>query len=104
MTKYASNAYSALKVIYANQIFDLATALRIDYHDVVGALEAIPFVGNTQGMDVFRDGFRGYSGACLPKDLKALIDFGRHLGVDLGQLEATDALNEKLLNDWRNRY
>ena len=90
--KYFGNAFLALKVIFANQMYDLCERLGIDYDLVREAAGADPRIGQSH-MEIFHDGYRGYGGACLPKDTKALIDLAKKLKAPLKLLEMADAVN-----------
>jgi UDPglucose 6-dehydrogenase len=96
MAKYFSNTFLALKVIFANQIYDLCQKMGIDYNNVKDMASVSPRFAFSH-FDVLFDGYRGYSGACLPKDTKALIKFGDEIGVDLPLLKQADEINKKLL-------
>lgn len=72
LIKYTMNCFFALKVIFGNQIWDIAKKTDADYDAVKKALEAHKW-GSVNGWDVWRGGFRGYKGKCLPKDIKAFI-------------------------------
>ncbi|MGB2694336.1 MAG: hypothetical protein WBD55_04015 [Dehalococcoidia bacterium] len=96
MAKYMTNSFLAMKVSFANEIYDLATALDIDYHIVSDAVAADPRIGSSH-FDVFAGGYRGYGGKCLPKDTKALVDLGDRLGVPLRMLRTADRVNASLL-------
>jgi UDPglucose 6-dehydrogenase len=95
MAKYAANSFLAVKVSFANELFDLCDRLRIDYAPVKEMMGADPRIG-TSHMDVFDAGYRGYGGKCLPKDSKALLDLARSLGMDLDVLRAADHVNARL--------
>lgn len=45
LTKYATNSFLALKVMFANEIYDLCQALSIDYADVVQGLAVDKRIG-----------------------------------------------------------
>jgi len=96
MAKYFSNTFLALKVIFANQIYDLCEKIGADYDSVKKMASVSPRFAFSH-FDVLFDGYRGYSGACLPKDTKALIKFGDDIGIDLGLLKKADEVNKNLL-------
>lgn len=96
MTKYMTNAFLALKVTFANELYDLATALDIDYDVVREAVAADVRIGPSH-LDVLDGGYRGYGGKCLPKDTKALLHLSDRLGVPLRLLRTADQVNASLL-------
>ena len=98
MTKYFSNAFLATRVIFANQIYDLCKKLRLNYDLVKEMAGTNPRIG-TSHFDVFYEGYRGYAGACLPKDTKSLIQLGNKVNVDLKLLKIVDKINKKLLEN-----
>ena len=95
MAKYAANSFLAVKVIFANEMFDLCERLSIDYAQVRDIAAADARIGGSH-MDVFDSGYRGYGGKCLPKDSKALLDLARAAGVDMHVLAAADRVNQSL--------
>ncbi len=95
MVKYATNAFLALKVIFANELHDLAQALDIDYADVRRGLAADARIGASH-LDVGHGGYRGYGGKCLPKDTMSLLDLSREIGAPLQVLEAAHRVNLSL--------
>jgi UDPglucose 6-dehydrogenase len=95
LVKYMTNTFLAMKVVFANQFYDLCQRLGADYDLVREGAAADPRVGASH-LDVWDGGERGYGGKCLPKDMKALIDFAASLGVPMRLLRTADALNEQL--------
>ena len=98
MAKYVANSFLAVKVMFANEAFDLCEALRIDYDAIKAIVAADERIGSSH-MDVFDSGYRGYGGKCLPKDSKALLDLARIAGVDMHVLAAADHANALLRPD-----
>lgn len=95
MIKYFGNTWFAVKVVFANQIYDLCQALGIDYEQVRDGVAADRRIGRSH-LDVMHDGYRGYGGKCLPKDTRALIKFAADLGVDLKLLKTVEDINREL--------
>jgi UDPglucose 6-dehydrogenase len=98
MAKYVANSFLAVKVIYANEIFDLCKRLGIDYAPVRDIVANDARIGGSH-LDVFDAGYRGYGGKCLPKDSKSLLDLARSVGIELEVLRATDRANTVLRGD-----
>ncbi|HVM90434.1 MAG TPA: NAD-dependent epimerase/dehydratase family protein [Verrucomicrobiae bacterium] len=95
LVKYFGNAFYALKVAYANQMFDLAQALGANYDTVKECAKAEPWMG-THHWEIFHKGYRGYGGKCLPKDTRAIIQLAERAGVDLSLLKQAERYNNAL--------
>ena len=96
MVKYFGNTWFAVKVAFANQMYDLCQKLGIDYDRVKEAAAADKRIGRTH-LEVWHKGYRGYGGKCLPKDIRALIQFADEHGVDLKIHKVTEEINISLL-------
>jgi UDPglucose 6-dehydrogenase len=94
--KYMTSTFLALKVTFANEIYDLASALDIDY-DIVREVVAADLRIGASHMDVLEGGYRGYGGTSLPKDVKALLELGDRIGMPLRLLRTADRVNASLL-------
>ena len=97
MAKYMINSYYALRVIYANQIYNLCHTIGVDYEEVRKCFELDKRVAPGH-FEVFYKGktSRGYGGKCLPKDTEALIQFARDQRLRLGLLEEMQWINTGL--------
>ncbi|MDP3741433.1 MAG: hypothetical protein Q8R08_03880 [bacterium] len=95
MVKYFGNTWFSLKVVFANQMFDLCEALGINYDLVKDGVGADRRIGRSH-LDVWHGGYRGYGGKCLPKDTRALIKFAEDAGIDLKILKVAEEINKKL--------
>lgn len=96
LVKYFGNNWFSAKVIFANQVYDVCQKLELDYNRVMEAAAADKRIGRTH-LDVWHKGYRGYGGKCLPKDIKAFIQFADAHGVDLKLHKVVDAVNEELM-------
>lgn len=95
MVKYFGNAFYALKVAYANQMFEMCSKLNVDYDLVKDCAKAEPMIGNNH-LEIFHKGYRGYGGKCLPKDTRSIIQLAEASGVDLSLLKAAENYNNSL--------
>jgi UDPglucose 6-dehydrogenase len=95
LVKYFGNAFYALKVAYANQMFDLCDAMGADYDRVKDCVKAEPWMG-VHHWEIFHKGYRGYGGKCLPKDTRAIIQHAERKGIDLSLLKQAEAYNNEL--------
>lgn len=99
MIKYVSNTFYALKVIFANEIFDVCEKAGIDYEQVKLAIEADSMIGENH-FEIWHKGFRGFGtpevSKCLPKDLEAFIIYARGIGINPELLRKVKELNQRL--------
>ncbi|OGH61711.1 MAG: hypothetical protein A2848_02325 [Candidatus Magasanikbacteria bacterium RIFCSPHIGHO2_01_FULL_50_8] len=96
MVKYFANCWFSVKVVFANQMFDVCDKLGINYDNVKEAASADKRIGRSH-LQIFHKGYRGYGGKCLPKDTRAMIQLGARLGLSLDLLKTTDAINNYLV-------
>lgn len=97
--KYVSNCFLALKVAFANQIFDLCNATGVNYNNILYNLEQDERLGKTHWKVPGPDGDRGYGGHCFPKDMAAIIFEGDKLGVNLTLIKEAIAYNNFIRTD-----
>jgi UDPglucose 6-dehydrogenase len=97
MIKYAANCFLAMKITYANEIFDACNALGINYEQVRQGISLDPRIGDGDELTVNPD-YRGFRDECLPKDLDAFISFLTKQGFPLQIFDTIRDINYKLLN------
>ena len=91
MVKYASNAYHALKIVFANEIGALCREMGVDSQEVM-RIFCLDDKLNTSPA-YLRPGF-AFGGSCLPKDLRALLYQARRTDVELPVLGAVFRSND----------
>jgi len=90
MIKYASNAFIATKISFANEFANLCGALGVDWLTVADAIGADPRIGRK-----FLNAGVGFGGSCFPKDLKAIAAAARATGRPLTLAEAALEVNKR---------
>jgi GDP-mannose 6-dehydrogenase len=91
LVKYASNAFHALKVTFANEVGRLSEAMDVDGQQVMDIIcqDTKLNIAPTY----LKPGF-AFGGSCLPKDLRALVAESWHLGLPLEVIQSILRSNE----------
>ena len=89
LTKYASNAFLAVKISFINEIADLCEAVDADVQDIARGIG----LDNRIGPKFLHAG-PGYGGSCFPKDTLALLQTADAAGVDQRIVRTTVQVNE----------
>jgi UDPglucose 6-dehydrogenase len=90
LTKYAGNAFLAMKVTFINEIADLCEAVGADVQQVARGIG----LDNRIGPKFLHAG-PGYGGSCFPKDTLALIKTAQDNGTPIRIIETVAAVNEQ---------
>ena len=91
LAKYAENYFLALKVSWANELYDIATHVGADFNQMMVAVTHDYRIGRSH-THVYPEQ-RGWGGRCLPKDTAALL---ARVGSEVAPLlAAVRAVNEK---------
>jgi UDPglucose 6-dehydrogenase len=92
--KYTRNCYLATKIAFFNEIEEICAHKGIDYETVRKGATSDSRIGESHTMVPGYDGFRGFGGHCLPKDISALAYDVRDLPNCSYILRAVIARNE----------
>jgi UDPglucose 6-dehydrogenase len=90
LTKYAANAFLAVKVAFINEIADLCEKVGGDVQDVARGIGLDNRIGRK-----FLNAGPGYGGSCFPKDTLALVKTAQDFGAPVTIVEATVVANAK---------
>src|SRR5262247_1109083 len=90
MIKYASNAYLATKISFANAIANICEMAGADVTQVVKGMGLDARIG-----PAFLQAGLGYGGSCFPKDADSLIHTAAELGSDFRMLKAVVEVNRE---------
>ena len=93
LTKYFSNTYKAMRVTFANGVYNLCQSMGSDYDK---GKDAFLFhgVGDGHYLRVNKE-FGGFGGTCLPKDSKALAKLVDDLGLPMEIFKTIVSDNDK---------
>lgn len=92
--KYYNNCYASMRIVFANMMYDIAKKYNADYDIIKNAYVK---TGKTSGQYLnVNKNLRGYSGACLPKDTKALMELVEQLHLDYDLIKSVHKDNSKL--------
>ena len=89
LTKYAANAFLAMKVTFINEMADLCEKVGADVHDVARGIGLDGRIGRK-----FLHPGPGFGGSCFPKDSLALMRTAQEFGAPSRLVEATVAVND----------
>lgn len=89
LTKYAANAFLAMKITFINEMADLCEALDADVQQVARGIGLDNRIGSK-----FLHAGPGYGGSCFPKDTLALVRTAANAGSPVRLIETTVAVND----------
>lgn len=89
LTKYAANAYLAMRISFINEIADICDRWQIDVNEVRRGIGSDARIG----LHFLYPGL-GYGGSCFPKDVQALVAGARAAG---GRADLLAAVHERNL-------
>ena len=89
LTKYAANAFLAMKITFINEIADLCEAVGADVQQVARGIGLDKRIGPK-----FLHAGPGYGGSCFPKDTLALARTGRDAATPLKLVQTTIDVND----------
>jgi UDPglucose 6-dehydrogenase len=89
LTKYAANAFLAMKVTFINEMADLCEKLNADVHDIARGIGLDGRIGRK-----FLHPGPGFGGSCFPKDTLALVRIAQEASAPTRLVETVVAVND----------
>ena len=86
--KYTINAYLATKVVFMNEMSELAVAHGYRWDSIRMFLAEDNRIGLSHMQVPGPDGYYGFGGMCFPKDTSAWVKYAAKLGVNLNVLKS----------------
>jgi UDPglucose 6-dehydrogenase len=90
LTKYAANAFLAVKITFINEMADLCEKVGANVQDVARGIGLDKRIGSK-----FLHAGPGYGGSCFPKDTLALIKTAQDYGAPARIVETVVAVNDQ---------
>ena len=95
MIKYANNSFLATKISFINQISNICQNIPgANVDDIAKAIGLDPRIGK-----LFLNAGPGYGGSCLPKDVKAIMNFSSKTGSSPTFLNAVEKTNQEQIEN-----
>ena len=100
--KYMNNTFFATKVSLMNEYYRLAQLVDVNWDDALYGFASDGRVGDSHLHVPGPDGKVGFGGTCFPKDINALINMSKEVGVNMNVLEAAWKTNLEVRpeQDW----
>jgi UDPglucose 6-dehydrogenase len=96
MIKYFSNSFLAVKIAYFNSVYEACNNFNSDYNVVRSAICDDDRINSHHTKVPGPDGELGFGGACLPKDINALIHTLKQREIDASMFESVWNYNLKV--------
>ena len=102
LIKYMNNCFLATKVSFMNEMKRVSDACGADWESAVDGFIRDGRIGHSHLNVPGHDGKLGFGGVCFPKDILAMIDLGKELGVEMHTLQGAWATNLEVRpeKDW----
>jgi UDPglucose 6-dehydrogenase len=99
IAKLALNSLALIKVVYAEQLYDVVEKYKCDYGNIYRIFNSDQNI-NARHLFAGKDGYRGADGKCLPKDAEFLLNSSG--ASNMGLLKLAIELNKHYLKEGNN--
>lgn len=98
LSKYAINCFLSTKVIFMNQLKDIAEGSDADYNVIKDCIKLDKRLGNSHFDVPGPDGSLGFGGACFPKDTSSLNFYSKSIDKHFTLLDKVIEINNEIKN------
>lgn len=104
LIKYMNNLFFATKVSFLNEMKLIADKNDVDWDLAVQGFVLDGRIGHSHLQVPGPDGKPGFGGSCFPKDIQAMIAFGKQIGINMNTIDGAWKTNLELRpeKDWEN--
>ena len=96
LIKYMNNCFFATKVSFLNEMKLLSDKIGANWNTSIQGFVSDGRIGHSHIQVPGPDGKLGFGGNCLPKDVKAIIEFSNKMGIKLNTIEGAWNTNVKV--------
>tara|TARA_Y100000590_G_scaffold191700_1_gene218043 strand:- start:2497 stop:3351 length:855 start_codon:yes stop_codon:yes gene_type:complete len=102
LIKYMNNCFLATKVSFMNEMKLVSDSCGADWELAVEGFIRDGRIGHSHINVPGHDGKLGFGGSCFPKDIQAMIKFGKSMGLDMNTISGAWETNLKVRpeKDW----
>ena len=103
LIKYMNNTFFATKVSFMNEMRQVSDKIGANWDEAVDGFVLDGRVGHSHLNVPGPDGKFGFGGSCFPKDIQAIIDFAKTVGVEPNVLKGVWEKNLQVRpeKDWK---
>lgn len=94
--KYIVNSFLATKVVFMNEVYDIATNKNYSWNRIKGMMMFDNRLGPSHTAVPGPDGQYGFGGLCFPKDVSAILTYAEKIRCDLNVLSTAAKKNTLL--------
>jgi len=104
LIKYMNNCYFATKVSFLNEMYQISQKSGVDWETAIDGFVRDGRVGHSHMNVPGPDGKFGFGGSCFPKDIRAIINYGESLDLNMNTLKGVWNTNLEVRpeKDWEN--
>ena len=104
LIKYMNNCFFATKISFLNEMYQISEKSGVDWETALDGFVRDGRIGHSHLNIPGPDGKLGFGGSCFPKDVQAIVNYGKSLNLNMNTLEGVWNTNLEVRpeKDWEN--